>query len=111
VPRGDVDTCAISSTFGRCEAATEYWDGPYWGDPCVDGELVRDGTIAFEPDMELVDVAESPDGALYDVPLGPWSGPGDPSESPVRVCAPNVEPPGPAWCDCAAAACDAIAGQ
>lgn len=108
---GEVETCEISSTFGRCEAAMLYWDGPYWGDPCVDGELVREGHIAFAPNMELVDVAPAPYGTLYDIPLGPWSGTGDPDESPVRVCASNGVPPGPEWCACAQAACDAIAEQ
>jgi len=93
---GDASTCAMPVVEGRCEAGLVQEGG---GDPC-EGEPTLDSAWFVDvAAQELIDMTTALDG-----PLGPWSAV-DAEPGMSGVCAENVQPPAPALCECAAAAC------
>jgi hypothetical protein len=81
----DETSCTMTSEVGRCEATIVLWDG--LAAPCN----------AIPSELEIIEI--------YGGPLGPWSAV-DAEGGYIGSCAPNVQPPAPALCDCAPATCD-----
>lgn len=82
----DAATCAGETATSRCEAI-------------VDTEC-QDTCTAIPSALEIIDVCGGP--------LGAWSAVDSEDAGHVGTCAPNVQPPAPALCDCAPATCDPI---
>jgi hypothetical protein len=80
----DATSCAVASEVGRCEATLALSDG--LEPPCK----------AIPSALEILE--------LVGGPLGPWSAVGAEGQS-IGACAPNVDPPAPALCECAPATC------
>jgi hypothetical protein len=83
----DAASCAGATISERCEAILEQFDG------------VSFECTAIPSALEIV--------VLSGGPLGPWSAV-ESDDDDVGPCAPNVQPPAPALCDCAPASCDPV---
>jgi len=79
----DATTCALASTTSRCEAY-------------IDQECPADCS-AIPSEGEILELCGGP--------IGPWSAVDSEQAGYVGTCAPNVQPPAPALCDCAPASC------
>jgi hypothetical protein len=82
----DAATCAVESTTSRCEAQNESLGG------CLSN------CSAIPSELEII--------VMCDGPLGPWAAVDSEEDDDFGGCAPNTQPPAPALCDCAPAACD-----
>lgn len=99
---GDAATCSDISVKHRCEAVALYWFNPCGSDACVTPSLSSAFNVLPTAPNELVDTG-------CGGPLGPWAKVGYVRGPDEGVCADNVTPAAPALCDCAVAACTALA--
>ena len=100
----DVDMCTIGSVVGRCEAGIEQDISCF--DKCSDTPDLYASLRAIVADAELIEMPCTSDGGVLDGPIGPWSAIGaTPGET--GTCAPDIAPPAPPICTCAAEACAA----
>src|SRR5690606_37082811 len=99
---GDATTCSDLMVKHRCEAVSLYWFKPCGSDACVTPSLWDGWRVLPTAPNELVDTGCSG-------PFGPWAKVGYAPGPDEGVCAENVTPAAPALCDCAAAACTALA--
>jgi hypothetical protein len=100
----DIDACTIASVGDRCEAGIQQDIG--CGDKCTDTPDLYASLKAIIADNELIEMPCTDDGLVLDGPLGPSSAVGAPPGE-TGTCAPDIVPPAPAICTCAADACAA----
>jgi hypothetical protein len=102
----DAETCTVESVAGRCEAGLEDTLSGC-GDPCVGEPDINHALSAIPSELVLLEMACTPGGNRLDGPLSPTSAVDSELENYTGTCAPNIEPPAPALCDCAPVACEA----